>query len=212
MKPFLHQRALLNVLHQFNTGRQICTSPISQTLLQQEINLKYRHTCENVNTCKVDLKTVRNLSFIRPKDQRTYKTLLSDKITDPSLAFVRHNDSIGKKPIAQKIMENIDFDQLKKEFLEQKDKSGNKDFQLSVKVSEIIKEKCDEAVAALDKKDSDALKVIQLEYDFLYSEGYRIQVIKKKITYSQRSLIRAPVRLFVWFDFLQTSVFICIAY
>ncbi|CAG5120712.1 unnamed protein product [Candidula unifasciata] len=72
------------------------------------------------------------------------------------------------------VMESIDLETLKKQVLEEKKKSSDKNIHLTEKVKEIVAAKCDEIVANLGPEDEKKLKVIQLEHSFLYSEGYLI--------------------------------------
>ncbi|XP_005100266.1 mitochondrial ribonuclease P protein 1 homolog [Aplysia californica] len=94
-----------------------------------------------------------------------------------SLMSPRQMSSV-KKPVVSRFTEDIDLDSLREELRLERKTSGQ-NVQLVSKIKEAVAAKCDAAVANLSEADAKSLKVIQLEHNFLYSEGYHIPSLEE---------------------------------
>lgn len=149
--------------------------------LQQQSNIRYKSKLLNMSISGNSLQPVRNYHLFKrlaqQKEQYAFlynnKTLFSKKSNGSSSTLVR-NYLVGKKPIAVKFMEDLNIDELKEELKAKKMYESPEDNILINKIKEHIAKKCDQTINSLSEKDSKALKVIQLEHDFYYSQGYQI--------------------------------------
>ncbi|CAL1544539.1 unnamed protein product [Lymnaea stagnalis] len=76
-----------------------------------------------------------------------------------------------------KYTQDLNLDDLKEQV--KKERQSTPELQLISKIKETVAAKCDEAIANLNEEEKKALKVIQLEHDFLYSEGYFIPSLEE---------------------------------
>ncbi|GFO45018.1 ribonuclease hi [Plakobranchus ocellatus] len=85
------------------------------------------------------------------------------------LNLVRHMSG----SVLSKFTKDIDLEKLREEAKREMRKTGQ-NMQLIDKVRELVAQKCAETIANYTEEEKKKLQVIQLEHNFLYSEGYDI--------------------------------------
>jgi len=105
------------------------------------------------------------------KKQKTCLPLLLSR----SSSFVKEKNS----RLVDMLIEDIDMEKVKEEMRIARNKAegddrGNPKYSIHTFIEEELKRKCAEVIENFDPKEKRALQVIQLEYDFLYNQGYNI--------------------------------------
>lgn len=74
------------------------------------------------------------------------------------------------------VLDDINFEEIKEQVLKERKETKNPDIHFITRIKEVVGRKCDEVLANLSPEDEKKLKVIKLEHNFLFCEGYRIPV------------------------------------
>ena len=87
------------------------------------------------------------------------------------LIFTRHMSGV----VISRFTKDIDLDKLREE-VKQESRETGQPIQLVDRVRQLVAQRCAEAIANLDEDGRKKLRVLQLEHNFLYSEGHDIPV------------------------------------
>ena len=77
--------------------------------------------------------------------------------------------------VISRFTKDIDLDKLREE-VKQESRETGQPIQLVDRVRQLVAQRCAEAIANLDEDGRKKLRVLQLEHNFLYSEGHDIPV------------------------------------
>lgn len=118
-------------------------------------------------------------STARKHNSNVLNTLRNHRSLNPqknvaSLTWVKHESTSA--PIVTDLLAEFNLKQLKEESRKEKNPTLDSNVVFMKKVKSIIAEKSKEKIESLNEEDKKKFKVIQLEHNFLYSEGFLIPV------------------------------------
>lgn len=84
----------------------------------------------------------------------------------------------AKNPsVIVKFTQDLNLDEIKEQV--KKERLTTPGVQVITKIKEVLAERCDQAIANMNEEEKKALKVIQLEHSFLFSQGYFIPSLEE---------------------------------
>ena len=143
---------------QAQTTEQILHSHISQTIINPGM---HTHTC-----CKHPAADFHRI--IGPQGH-------PQSILSHVSSWHRNLARLKSGAAVSRFTQDIDIEKLREEVKKESKMTGQQ-IQVVDKIKEIVATRCAETIANLDEDGKKRLKVLQLEHNFLYSEGHDIPV------------------------------------